>query len=396
MAGAVDPWSSAPIFVREGREPQMASIDGPDVERAHAAAAGLVHVCDSEAGLVRLRRGPGFSFRDRGGRALDAETLARVKSLAIPPAWREVWICPQPNGHIQATGRDARGRKQYLYHPAWRDFRDRHKFDHAVSFGKLLPKIRYRINADLGLRGMVREKVLATIVLLLDKTHIRVGNIEYARDNGSYGLTTLRTRHLAIAGTEVRFEFTGKSGRTWRLPVRDRRVALIVRRLQDLPGQHLFKYVDADGALSTVDSADVNAYLREISGADVSAKDFRTWAGTVLAAVALAALGPFETKVQAKAKLKAAIEAVATRLGNTPTICRKCYVHPAIPAAYLAGTLPAFEVDGDADTGLSSEERAVLRLLEREAKGQAAAENRPARSSDPVDIGAGQKSALTP
>ena len=282
----------------------------------------------------------------------------------MPPAWSEVWICPDANGHIQATGRDARGRKQYRYHDDWRGVRDQDKYERLIDFAKLLPRIRQRIDADMGRRGTPREKVLATVVSLLDKTLIRVGNGEYARDNDSYGLTTLRTRHLDVQGSELRFHFKGKSGKTWRLRVRDRRIARVVRSIQDLPGQHLFQYVDDDGEIRSVRSTDVNDYLREIAAAEVSAKDFRTWAGTVLAAMALGAIGPFTTQTQAKMNVRRAIEAVAAKLGNTATICRKCYIHPQVVALYLEGTLPLVRAgDGRSSSGLPREEAAVLRIL---------------------------------
>jgi DNA topoisomerase-1 len=338
-------------------------------ERAHARAARLTYVSDTEPGIRRKASGTGFSYRGVNGKPIsDPEALKRIRALAVPPAWREVWICPKPNGHIQATGRDDRGRKQYRYHADWREVRDRNKYERILDFARILPRIRERIAEDIGKRGTPREKVLATVVSLLDRTLIRVGNGEYAKQNGSYGLTTLCTRHLKVNGAELRFHFKGKSGKTWRLNVKDRRVARVVRSIQELPGQHLFQYLDDDGVARSIDSDDVNGYLREIAGPDVSAKDFRTWAGTVLAVLALSAIGPFETKTQSKMNLRRAFEAVGSKLGNTPTICRTCYVHPEVVTCYLEGALPKVQADKRTragSSGLPREERAVLRLLER-------------------------------
>jgi DNA topoisomerase-1 len=296
-----------------------------------ALPPSLTYASDTAPGIRRVRKGKGFSYRDPKGQSVtEAATLARIRKLAIPPAWTDVWISPDPAGHIQATGRDARGRKQYRYHSGWTEHRDRDKYDHILAFARMLPRIRDRIAEDMGKRGAVREKVLATVVHLLDRTLIRVGNPEYAKENGSFGLTTLRNRHVAVEGAELRFDFKGKSGKTWRLQVKDRRIARIARSLQELPGQQLFQYLGDEGEVRSVTSDDVNAYLREIAGPDVSAKDFRTWAGTVLAAIALGAAGPFASPTEAKRKIKQAIAAVAQKLGNTPTICRKCYVHPEV------------------------------------------------------------------
>lgn len=338
----------------------------PAPELLHARAAGLSYVSDDAPGIRRKARGTGFSYYlPDGSLVSDREALARVRALAVPPAWTEVWICTKANGHIQATGRDARGRKQYIYHADWRTVRDRDKFERILEFARLLPAIRGRVAQDMSRRGMPREKVLATVVSLLDKTLIRVGNDGYAKENGSYGLTTLRVRHLEIEGQELRFHFKGKSGKTWRLSMKDRRIARVVRSIQELPGQHLFQHVDDEGGVRAVDSSDVNEYLRDIAGADVSAKDFRTWAGTVLAVLALSELGPFASQTQAKMNLRRAIEAVATKLGNTPTICRKCYIHPEIMACYMDGALPAIRASAlePERAGLPKEESAVLRLL---------------------------------
>jgi DNA topoisomerase-1 len=316
------------------RRPPPAIVTDP-VESARLA--GLRYVSETGPGIRRRRVGRGFVYLDGGRRVRDAETLARIRSLVIPPAWRDVWICPTPNGHIQAVGRDARGRKQYRYHPRWREVRDDTKYARMLAFARALPRIRERVDADLGRRGLPREKVLATIVRLLEITRVRVGNEEYARANKSFGLTTLRDRHVEVAGPEVRFQFRGKGGKEHAVGVRDPRVARIIRCLQDLPGQELFQYLDEDGTRRSVDSGDVNAYLREISGDDFTAKDFRTWAGTVLCALALAEVGVSASERQAKRNITRAIEQVATQLGNTPAISRKCYVHPAVLEAYQAG-----------------------------------------------------------
>jgi DNA topoisomerase I len=338
--------------------------------REAALDAGLRYVSDEAPGISRRRVGKGFSYRlERGGPVKDAATLKRIRSLAIPPAWTQVWICPHPDGHIQATGRDQKGRKQYHYHPRWREVRDTAKYGHMLEFARALPAIRQRVQEDMRLSGLPREKVLATVVHLLEATLIRVGNEDYAKQNQSFGLTTLRNRHVSVDGADLRFAFKGKSGKVWRLSINDRRIARIVRACQDLPGQELFQYHDAEGTLHNVTSADVNAYLREIAGREVTAKDFRTWAGTVLAALALREFQRVDNKAAAKRNVKAAIERVAARLGNTPTICRKCYVHPAILDCYLDGDL-ALEIEGEAKAELQAElgqlppeEAAVLVLL---------------------------------
>ena len=327
-----------------------------------AKDAGLTYVSDFGGGLSRRRAGTGFAYRDADGQAVrDQKTLERIRALAIPPAWTDVWICASPNGHVQATGRDGRGRKQHLYHPRFREVRDEAKFDRLAEFGASLPALRSRIDADMGRRGLPREKVLAAIVHLLDTTMIRVGNDEYAKANKSYGLTTLKDQHAEIRGEQLRFVFTGKSGKSWRLTLKNRRVAKVVKAAQDLPGQRLFQYLDVDGAAQQITSTDVNAYLREISGRDISAKDFRTWGASVLAAAELSALGEFETQALAKANVKQAIEQVAGVLGNTPTICRKCYVHPALIESYLAG---AFKLPRARRQGLSNHEASVLAFLD--------------------------------
>jgi len=327
-----------------------------------AKLASLRYVEDTSPGIRRVAHGRGFVYRRPDGSAVkDKPTLARIRSLVIPPAWTSVWICPSADGHVQATGRDARGRKQYRYHPRFRQIRDETKYERMLAFAEALPAIRARVDEDMSRPTLCREKVLATLVRLLEITLIRVGNEEYARENASFGLTTLRNRHVDVAGSAVRFHFRGKSGVEHAVEVVDRRVAKVVSRCTDLPGQILFQYVDASGEAKNVESSDVNGYLREIAQAEFTAKDFRTWAGTVLAARALAALAE-----PTKRNVAAAIKDVAARLGNTAAVCRKCYVHPEVVDAYLEGQL-ALEVGPPvaAPEGprLSSEEAAVLALL---------------------------------
>jgi DNA topoisomerase-1 len=305
-----------------------------------AKEAGLRYVTDAQPGIQRKRSGKGFRYvTDDGAAVLDGETLARIKSLVIPPAWTCVWICANPRGHLQATGRDAKGRKQSRYHPKWRAIRDQTKYEKMLLFGAALPRIRERVDADLKQMGLPRNKVLATLVRLMERTLIRVGNEEYARENKSYGLTTLRNKHVQVEGATVTFHFRGKSGVMHEVGVHDRRLARIVRQCEDLPGYELFQYLDENGDVRSVDSSDVNDYLREISGEDFTAKDFRTWAGTVLASMALRELETFRSETQAKKNVVQAIKAVSQRLGNTPSVCRKCYVHPAVLECYMAGTL---------------------------------------------------------
>lgn len=362
--------------------PESAVSESGVVDPVDAAqSAGLTYVHDDEPGIRRKKAGKGFTYLDPKGRTIkDPEELRRLKSLAVPPAYTDVWISPDPNGHIQATGRDARGRKQYRYHPKFREVRDSTKFEHLVAFAESLPQIRARVDADMRKRSLSREKVLATLVHLLETTLIRVGNSDYARQNQTHGLTTLGEDHVDVQGDNLRFVFRGKGGKEWRLKVRDRRVARTVRLLEDLPGQRLFQWVDDEGHRHSVESADVNAYLREITGRDITAKDFRTWGGTVLAALALKEFEDFDTQAKAKKQLKAAIEQVAARLGNTPTICRTCYVHPEIVSAHLEGAL-AQSVQREAERaltteleGLEPEEAAVLAMLRtRLARGARAA-----------------------
>jgi DNA topoisomerase-1 len=355
--------------------------------REAARAAGLRYVSDTRPGITRHPKGDGFIYRDPDGELIkDKATLERIRSLAIPPAYTDVWICPFPNGHIQATGRDARGRKQYRYHPRWRETRDATKYEHMAEFAEVLPLIRARVAADLRRKELTREKVLATVVRLLETTLIRIGNDDYAKENGSFGLTTLRNKHVRVDGGTMRFAFKGKSGKTWKLGLQDRRVAKVVRECQDLPGQELFAWRDEDGTPHDVTSGDVNDYLREITGRDITAKDFRTWAGTVMAALALREFEAFDTQAAAKRNIRAAIEKVSARLGNTPTVCRKCYVHPDLLDGYMAGQL-ALEIAERAEQELKDEmehlkpeEAAVLALLARLRAGKAPPA-KPARRS---------------
>jgi len=335
-------------------------------------APGLRHSTDRRPGITRRRSGGGFSYRDADGNVVrDRETLARIRSLAIPPAWTDVWICPYPNGHLQATGRDAKGRKQYRYHPRFRRRRDAAKFERLVAFANALPAIRSRVDEDLARPGLPKEKVLAAVVRLLELTLIRVGNEEYARLNRSFGLTTLRDRHADVEGSSIRFRFRGKSGRQHEVGLRDRRLAAIVRKCRDLPGQELFQYVARDGEPIDVGSDDVNDYLRSIAP-DVTAKDFRTWAGTVLAFRALRALDRPATDGQAKKNVVAAIRETAELLGNTPAVCRQAYVHPVVVDAYLddrlrGALLHAAEESPTPPIGTTeAEEQAVVELLRRQ------------------------------
>jgi DNA topoisomerase-1 len=335
-------------------------------------APGLRHSTDRRPGITRRRSGRGFSYRDADGNVVrDRETLARIRSLAIPPAWTDVWICPYPNGHLQATGRDAKGRKQYRYHPRFRRRRDAAKFERLVAFANALPAIRSRVDEDLARPGLPKEKVLAAVVRLLELTLIRVGNEEYARLNRSFGLTTLRDRHADVEGSSIRFRFRGKSGRQHEVGLRDRRLAAIVRKCRDLPGQELFQYVAPDGEPIDVGSDDVNDYLRSIAP-DVTAKDFRTWAGTVLAFRALRALDRPATDGQAKKNVVAAIRETAELLGNTPAVCRQAYVHPVVVDAYLddrlrGALLHAAEESPTPPIGTTeAEEQAVVELLRRQ------------------------------
>jgi DNA topoisomerase-1 len=350
------------------RIPIVESPPDDPVESAHAA--GLRYVSDCSPGIHRRRAGAGFVYLSSTKQLIrDTSTLNRIRSLAIPPAWKDVWICPDPNGHLQATGFDARGRKQYRYHPRWREVRDETKYDRMIAFAQALPSIRQRVERDLSLPGLQRNKVLAAIVRLLDTTFIRVGNDEYAKENHSFGLTTMRNEHANVQGSTIHFQFRGKSGIHHAIDLSEPRLARIVRRCQDLPGYELFAYIDENGQVHDVGSADVNDYLREITGQDFTAKHFRTWHGTVLAAMALKEYQAFTSQRQAKRNVVRAVESVAERLGNTPAVCRKCYVHPIVLDTYLDGSLVnslkrrISHLNGS-DSPLPPEEAAILRLLQ--------------------------------
>ena len=334
--------------------------------RATADAAGLTYVTAEQPGFTRRRTGRGFRYLDATGQSVsDKAALRRIKALVIPPAWRDVWICAEANGHLQATGYDEKGRRQYLYHPDFRAAREATKFEHMIAFARVLPALRARVDTDLRAPSRSRKAVLATVVHLLESTMIRVGGAAYAKQNGSFGLTTLRRRHVQVEGTQLRFNFKGKSGRIWSLNIRDRRVARIVRACQELPGQHLFQYLDEHGHRQAITSGDVNAYLKAATGQDITAKDFRTWNGTVLAASALMAEGDFEAPTARKRAFNRAIASVAARLGNTVAVCRQCYVHPAVGEAYMGGAL-VLDISASVP-GLEGDEAAVLAFLSARA-----------------------------
>jgi DNA topoisomerase-1 len=340
-----------------------------------AKQAGLRYVSDEQPGIRREKNGRDFQFINSTGRAIkDENEIRRIRKLAIPPAWTDVWICPDPNGHLQATGRDDRGRKQHRYHPRWREVRDETKYNRMIDFAKALPKIRQRTARDLAKSGLPLEKVLATVVRILETGVIRVGNEEYAKQNNSFGLTTMRDRHVRVRGGAMRFEFRGKSGKMHKIELEHPRLAKVVKNCQDIPGQELFQYLDDAGERRKISSNDVNDYIREITGGDFTAKDFRTWAGTVLAAMALREVEKAETKAQQKKNITAAIERVASRLGNTPTICKKCYIHPFVLDAYMDGSLlaqAAVQRARSSKHGLNAEEAMVLALLKKRLKSEA-------------------------
>ncbi len=345
-----------------------------------AKAAGLLYVTDSEPGISRRRVGRGFSYVDPDGRVIrEREHIRRFRSLVIPPAWSDVWICPMPEGHLQVTARDARGRKQYRYHPGFRAHRDHEKFDKMVELSDVLWQVRERVERDIALPGLQREKVMATLVWLLERTLIRVGSHELAKENNSFGLTTLRRRHVSIEGATLCFEFRGKSGVAHNVCVTDRRIARIVQRCRELPGRELFQYVDERGKRQIVYADDVNAYLREITGRDVTAKDFRTWMGTMLAAAALRDMGPAPTKRAAERNILAAIDSTAERLGNTRAVCRKYYIHPALMEAYLEGAVlpplpePVWQERRAHGPALRRHEAEVLAFLKSRVGGRRAA-----------------------
>jgi DNA topoisomerase-1 len=358
---------------RKASNGQRSKVLKPTPLRA-VKSRGLRYVLDNIKGISRHLHGKKFWFySSRGVLIRNPAELRRIRALAIPPAWNDVWISPFSNSHLQATGRDARGRKQYRYHHTWREWRDQTKYDHLIEFGRVLPKLRRRVAKDLSLPGLPRAKVMATIVRLLETTCIRIGNDEYVKQNQSFGLTTLRNKHVKVKGSKIRFRFRGKSGIVRDVDLHDRRLARIVRRCQDLPGQELFQYLDEAGIRCIVNSSDVNHYLREATGIDLTAKDFRTWAGTVLAARALGGLAPFASKSQAKRNIVQAIDAVARKLGNTRAVCQKCYIHPATVKAYFDSTLPEnlsrpARAAHEALNGLSDDEAAVMMILEESSK----------------------------
>jgi DNA topoisomerase-1 len=347
-----------------------------------AQAAGLHYFTDARPGIRRKRAGKRFSYLDTNGLPVhDTKQLQRIKALAIPPAWTDVWICPSPNGHIQATGRDAKGRKQYRYHPRWRAIRDETKYNRMIAFGEALPIVRERTDCDLSLQCLWRDKVLATVVQLLDQTALRVGNEEYARENHSFGLTTLRTRHVEVFGSTIEFHFRGKGGKEHVVDVHDRRLARAVKRCMDIPGFELFQYVDDEGERHSVDSADVNDYLRQITGQNFTAKDFRTWHGTLCTAISLYELGECESEAEAKKNITAAIQDAAEHLGNTPAICRKSYVHPGVLDAYVDRTFLCTwqraleEARERPRPALDAQEVALLAVLQQQLDQEAAQHN---------------------
>jgi DNA topoisomerase I len=356
-----------------------------DDAAASAKAASLRYVCDTAPGLLRRSTARGFTYLSQSGKVIrdDAE-LKRIKSLTIPPAWTDVWICPFKDGHLQATGRDAKGRKQHRYHPRWREIRDATKYDRMISFAAVLPRIREQVQRDLARAGLPREKVLATVVRLLEVTAIRVGNEEYARSNGSFGLATLKNRHVDISGPKIRFQFRGKSGVQHAIGLEDKRLAKIIKQCQDLPGYELFQYIGDDGEQYAIDANDVNEYLKQIAGEEFTTKDFRTWNGTLLAACVLKVTprSSDSTKAQLKRDIVEAVDLVAKRLGNTKAVCRKCYIHPAVINAYEEGSLSRslrLRISRrDDDHGLGADEAALVAFLSRQAKRQNG--NKPARN----------------
>lgn len=384
--------SNTAVAAKQKRQKRSAPAESMSVlndPADFARAAGLRYVTDHRPGIARKRFRDTFRYTlPDGSPVKDAETLARIKSLVIPPAWNDVWICKEANGHLQATGRDARGRKQSRYHPKWRAIRDENKYERMTHFAEALPGIRARVHHDLGLHGLPRNKVLATIVSLMEVTHIRVGNTEYAKENHSYGLTTMQNKHVDVHGSEITFSFQGKSRVHHTIHLHDKRLARIIRQCEEIPGHELFQYLDQDGNHHVIDSQAVNEYLREITGQHFTAKDFRTWAGTVMAAKMLHEFEPFQNVTEAKRNIVAAIKQVASELGNTPSVCRKCYVHPAVLDAYMGG-MTKQEAKEELDDqiaeqaekvteeqavhGLRDEERALVSLLEQRMLLEAAA-----------------------
>ena len=355
---------ATPVPARKFRnKSRLATADPVD----SAALAGLRYISETGPGISRKRAGNGFRYIGPDGKPIrDKKELARIQALVIPPAWASVWICPSANGHIQAVGRDAKGRKQYRYHARYRKVRDRVKFHQLTAFCSVLPKVRRRIESDLAKPGLQREKVLATVVRLLETTYIRIGNVEYAKNNKSYGLTTLRDKHVEISAGTIRFRFRGKSGQDHEVELSDRRLARIIQQCHDLPGYELFQYVDETGEARPVDSGDVNQYLKEITGQDFTAKEFRTWSGTVLMARALDEIGPFDSEADAKRKIAAAVKTVAEKLGNKPATCRSYYVHPCVIDNYMHGKLPNMKdlmEKAESDADLSAQEECVLQMI---------------------------------
>ncbi|SDL91420.1 DNA topoisomerase IB [Pseudomonas indica] len=351
------------------RSPLPTATEEPEAPSDPLLPPDLHYVDDSQPGIRRRSLRGRFIYVDaRGERIRDADEIRRIERLAIPPAYRDVWICSDPQGHLQATGRDARGRKQYRYHPRWREIRDANKYGRMLQFGHSLPALRAQIEKHLALRSLCREKIMATVVALLDATLIRIGNPQYARDNRSYGLTTLRNRHVEVKGASIHFRFRGKSGVEHRLRLDHPRLARVMRRCRELPGQHLFQYLDDQGERRAVTSTDVNAYLREISGADFTAKDYRTWAGSALALARLREQ-PWEPESEARKNLVETVKVVAKTLGNTPAVCRKCYIHPNLLDAFGRGELARLP-KARKRKWLSTEEVALLRFLERHVEAQ--------------------------
>ncbi len=367
--------SAAGTRRRSKRQTELeAAFEALDPEES-AKAAGLRYVTDASPGLGRVKTGEhAFRYVDAHGKKVtDEKTLTRIKALVIPPAWSDVWICPQANGHLQVTGRDQRGRKQSRYHPKWRETRDENKYERMIHFAAALPMIREHVRKDLAKPGLTREKVLATVVSVMEQTHIRVGNQEYAKENKSYGLTTMMNRHVRVDGSEITFDFQGKSRVHHTISLHDKKLARVIKQCSDLPGHELFQFLDDEGNHHAIHSDDVNEYLRDITGQHFTAKDFRTWAGSVLACDLLREFGPFETATQAKKNVVEAIKTVAEKLGNTPSVCRKCYVHPAVLEAYLGG-ITAKEAKreieremAEHESALHAEERALIELLEQKA-----------------------------
>lgn len=362
-----------------GKVSRISPVELLEQPKKAAKAVSLQYVSDQRPGIRRRRSGKRFRYFGTNGRAIRSPTtLARIRSLVIPPAWEDVWICPSPRGHIQVTGRDARGRKQYLYHPRWRAVRDEAKFAHMVLFGSALPCIRRRVRRDLALPGIPRQKVLAALVRLLESTLIRIGNDEYARTNGSFGLTTFRNRHAEVHGATIRFRFRGKSGKEHEVDLTDPRLARLIKRCQELPGQELFEYLDDEGRPQPIGSADVNEYLHEITGEHFTAKDFRTWAATILASRSLTLEGACRSPSRAERTVASVVKSVAARLGNTASVCRKCYIHPAVIAAYLTQSTAVASGNGSPQSAVANrtvkshsraaEEAALLSFLRRRLK----------------------------